>query len=240
MPKAGELTYLQMLGAQGIKHAVNKPFSDPSCGQYLVSLGAIRMLLPRPPARLLDLGCGPGWTSWFFAKMGYDVVGQDIAPDMIHYACVNKQRYQVDNAVFSVSDYEDMPYSEEFDCAVFFDSLHHAENERLALENTYRALKPGGVCITREPGEGHSTTEAARIVTQKYGVTEKDMPPEKIMGIAREVGFRKASAYPLWDVVIDIWNLLKDQPAAEVVPDLQQLQRAIPPRGFGGVVVLTK
>ena len=39
--------------------------------------------LPDPPARILDMGCGGGWTSIFFAKRGYEVVGQDISQDMI-------------------------------------------------------------------------------------------------------------------------------------------------------------
>jgi SAM-dependent methyltransferase len=152
MPKAGEITYLQLAGEASIEHATNKPFSDERCGQFLIALGAIRMRLPPPPARLLDLGCGTGWTSCLFAKMGYDVVGQDIAPDMIHYANVNKQRYQTPNVRFTVCDYEDMQFADEFDGAVFFDCLHHAEDERLALKMVYRALRPGGICVTHEPG----------------------------------------------------------------------------------------
>jgi SAM-dependent methyltransferase len=208
MPKAGELAYLRMIGLDGVRHAANKPFSDPGCGRYLVALGLIRMLLPPPPARLFDLGCGPGWTSWFFAKMGYDVVGQDIAPDMIYHARVNQRRYQVENAMFVVGDYEEIRYSEEFDCAVFFDSLHHAEDERLALEKTCRALKPGGVCVTHEPGEGHAESEASQMAVQRYGVTEKDMPPYRIIAIAKEVGFRDAVTYPLLDVLLE--QVLRD------------------------------
>ena len=108
MPKAGEIRYLQASGEHGAAFAADKPFSDPDCGQHLVALGALRMLLPPPPARLLDLGCGTGWTSCMFAQMGYDVVGQDIAPDMIHYANIKKQRYRVPHVRFITSDYESM------------------------------------------------------------------------------------------------------------------------------------
>src|SRR5207244_11070644 len=86
MAKSGEIDYLKNLGAAGVWHAANKPFSDPGCGRYLAELGAILALLPPPPARLLDLGCGTGWTSVFFARAGYDVVGVDLAPDMIAHA----------------------------------------------------------------------------------------------------------------------------------------------------------
>src|SRR6516164_2425848 len=106
MAKQGERDYLKKLNADSVRHAVNKPFSDPDCGSYLMEIGAIMTLLPPPPARLLDVGCGTGWTSLFFARRGYEVVGVDIAPDMIHHANENKQRAQLDNVRFLVCDYE--------------------------------------------------------------------------------------------------------------------------------------
>ena len=49
---------------------------------------AVLELLPRPwaNARLLDVGCGTGHWSRFFAEQGYDVVGLDISPEMIEVA----------------------------------------------------------------------------------------------------------------------------------------------------------
>src|SRR2546430_16388417 len=96
MAKSGEIKYLSNLGEAGVWHAANKPFSDPGCGRYLAELGAILALLPPPPARLLDLGCGTGWTSVFFARAGYEVVGLDLAPDMIEPAEANRARAELD------------------------------------------------------------------------------------------------------------------------------------------------
>jgi hypothetical protein len=45
-----------------------KPFSEPGRDQLLVEIGIIMGLLPQPPARLLELGSGTGWTSRFFAS----------------------------------------------------------------------------------------------------------------------------------------------------------------------------
>lgn len=202
MPKAGELTYVQKIGDAGVAFALNKPFSDPMCGDYMIAIGTLRNLLPAPPGRMLDLGCGTGWTSCMFAKMGYDVVGQDIAPDMISCANHNKAREQLSNVKFVVSDYESMPYQNEFDCAMFFDSLHHAEDEYLALEMVYRALKPGGVLVTREPGDGHSKNELTIHAMEEYGVTEKDMPPRKIVSMAKEIGFSKHNVFPFPDYIV--------------------------------------
>jgi ubiquinone/menaquinone biosynthesis C-methylase UbiE len=196
MPKIGEIEYLKRLGAAGIRHAVNKPFSDRYCGFNLTQMGAIFSLLPPPPVRLLDLGCGTGWTSVFFARAGYEVVGVDIASDMIYYAEENRRKAGLENLHFVVCDYEELSFREEFDCAVFYDSLHHAVDERLAIQKAFQALRPTGLCLTSEPGKGHQDSEGAREAMARFQVTEKDMPPAKIVALAREVGFTSFQLYP--------------------------------------------
>ncbi|MBE9033354.1 class I SAM-dependent methyltransferase [filamentous cyanobacterium LEGE 11480] len=196
MPKQGEIDYLKNIGEDAIQHAVYKPFSDAFCGSYLMEIGAMMTLLPQPPGRLLDLGCGTGWTSCFWAKRGYHVVGQDIAADMIHHAEQNRDRQNLQNLDFVISDYESMDFHDEFDCAVFFDCLHHAVDEVSALRAVYQALRPGGVCITSEPGEGHSKSPDSIKAMQEFGVTERDMPPWLIKRAAQQVGFRRAYTYP--------------------------------------------
>lgn len=132
----------------------------------------------------------------FFAQCGYDVTGQDISPDMIDYANQNKLISNLTNVNFIVSDYENLSYLEEFDCAVFYDSLHHSIDEDAALNAVYRALKPGGVCITLEPGKGHETAGCSRETVNKFDVTEKDMDPEKIVQSGGTVGFSSFIIYP--------------------------------------------
>src|SRR5687768_16803425 len=70
MAKQGEIEYLSKISAQARLDAFEKPFRDADCGSYLRDMGAIFDLLPPPPARLLDLGCGSGWTSILFARRG--------------------------------------------------------------------------------------------------------------------------------------------------------------------------
>lgn len=193
--KQDEIEYLRRLGGADAQRAYDKPFTG-NASVHLFDLGLIMALLPQPPGRLLDLGCGTGWTSAFFARRGYHVVGQDIAPDMVYFSERNRQRYEANNLEFVVADYEDLDFSQSFDCAVFYDSLHHAVDEHAALACVFRSLRPGGVLITHEPGEGHAVSPEAVHARQTYGVTEKDMPPRHIKKLCAEIGYSNFEFLP--------------------------------------------
>lgn len=206
MPKAGEHAYLANIGEAGRLHSLHKPFADPQCGILLASIGTIMALLPPPPATVLDLGCGGGWTSVFLARHGYDVVGQDIAADMITLARENGALNGVEERLsFVCADFESLGFDGRFDAALFFDSLHHADDEALAIASVYRALKPGGVLITHEPGDGHSTNPQSIAAMAHYGVNERDMPPRLIVQRGREAGFTAFRVLPMPQDLFDIF-----------------------------------
>ncbi len=196
MTKDGEINYIKKIGKNGIKYAIEKPFSDIDSGGLLTEIGAIFSILPNPPKKILDIGCGTGWTSRFLAKRGYDVIGIDISPDMIKYANIKKDEEKIENLNFFIKDYENISFNNEFDCVIFFDSLHHSDNEKKAIENAYNALRPGGVCLISEPGRGHKNTKTAIDVMEKYGVNEKDMPPNLLLKYGEKIGFKKFKIYP--------------------------------------------
>jgi SAM-dependent methyltransferase len=195
MPKAGEKTYFSAIGEDSALNTLNKPFAGPNNGPLMSQIGAIMSLLPNPPGKLLDLGCGTGWTSVMFARRGYDVVGQDISEEAVEMA--NKHMLSPSYKLkFEANDYEGMTYRDEFDCAVFFDSLHHAEDEVAALKSVYKALRPGGVLVVSEPGKGHGTSAEAKEAMEKFGVTERDMPPAIIVKSGKKAGFKSARVFP--------------------------------------------
>ncbi|RKX33049.1 MAG: hypothetical protein DRP71_11090 [Verrucomicrobia bacterium] len=223
MSKQGEIEYLENLGSEGKVHAFNKPFSDADCSRYLIDLGFIMTLLPSSPCRLLDLGVGTGWTSVFLAKRGYRVTGVDISPQMIALAEKNRERYEAENLNFLVSDFEGLTFDREFDCAVFYDSLHHAIDGPKALNSVYKALKPGGVCITLEPGAGHSRTQDSRRAIEEFDITEKDMHPEKVIALAEKTGFKTARIFHFSFLPTEIRN--KTGPYRVVKDKIRQVFR---------------
>ena len=199
MSKEAERAYIAAMGQGGRQHSLFKPFSDQGCGMNLASIGFIMSLLPPPPASIMDFGCGGGWTSIFLAMRGYRVIGQDIAPDMIELALENRARNGLtsDRVDFVCSDFESLEGAGDFDGAIFFDCLHHADDEALAIRTAFAALKPGGLLITHEPGEGHSTNPISIAAMEKFGVNERDMPPHLIVKRGMEAGFTHYRVAPM-------------------------------------------
>jgi SAM-dependent methyltransferase len=211
MPKSSEIDYVRnVVRVENVEAAAfsnylqKKPFSDPMATRYLLDISQILAFLPRPPARVLDLGVGSGWTSEIFAWCGYDVTGLDICPDMVEIA---GRKLSPDlKLTFGVYDYEDpLPYG-DMDAVVMYDALHHAENESMAIERAYSALRDDGVFVCIEPGKGHSQTEDTQAAVRKFGVTEKDMPFAHVGALLKRAGFRKIEQYlrlaglPMFDV----------------------------------------
>jgi 2-polyprenyl-3-methyl-5-hydroxy-6-metoxy-1,4-benzoquinol methylase len=196
-PKAGEKTYYAQLGEEGRRHAKAKPFSDVHCGRYLCNLGALLMMLEPPQKSVLDFGCGTGWTSIFLAKAGYTVTGVDISEDAVRLAREAAAEQGVGGVEFQAADYEGFPASAAYDYVLFYDALHHAEDEQEAVNAAYRALKPGGMLFAFEPGAGHSDSAGAKHAVETYGVHEKDMPPSYVWSLGRRAGFRRRLFLPL-------------------------------------------
>lgn len=199
--RAGELAYYDAIGDAGRTHSLNKPLSSPDRTDLLAQTSALLSLLPQPPADVLDCACGTGWLTRFLARSGYAATGVDIAETAIRLARDHEPATegQMPSPQFVVANIENAPFESEFDAVVFFDSLHHSVDERAALASALRALRPGGVCITSEPGKGHAV-RSAKIVAD-YDVTERDMPARHIREVGLDVGFASARIYPRLDTV---------------------------------------
>lgn len=195
-PKQGEREYFARIGEEGRRHALGKPFSDEHCLEYLANVTTLMSLMRPPPGRIVEFGCGTGWLGQLFAQRGYEVIGIDISPDAIALAEQLKAERGLANATYRVADYEDVRIDPPADYVIFHDALHHAESEAAALRAAYAALKPGGMVLCVEPGEGHSRTETSRRAVAEFGVHEKDMPPRTIIRHARAAGFTRHLVLP--------------------------------------------
>ena len=167
--KEVEASYFRRIPKEALEQAIRKPFSQDDRARLLVEIGTVISLLPDPPARLLDLGCGPGWTSAFFAQCGYEVVGVDFSPEAIAAA---QDAYRIPGLSFRQHDWDEPldPSLGTFDAAVFIDCLHHSMDETGPLRTAYAALRgPGSICVVCEPGTGHAVSAGSLHAVEVFG-----------------------------------------------------------------------
>lgn len=247
MTKKHEADYYKNLDKESKAHANGKPFTDDNAGMLIAQLAAVLELLPKPPKRLLDLGSGTGWTSRFLAEAGYNVTGYDLSPEATKVATKKTPQHLKPRLNFRTGDFENLPFKNDFDCATFVDSLHHSEDEVAVLKQVHKALKSGGVCIAVEPGSGHAQSPSSIQAIEKYGVTERDMPPRLITKAARQIGFRTevyTHPAPLFRATYsrpqNSSGLKKAIFANPLLRSILQIERVTVERFRQGLVVLTK
>jgi len=110
------------------------------------------------PAKLLDIGCGPGLYIEQFAAMDYDCCGIDFSPASIEYA-----RSQLgDKAKLIEGDVRSVDFGSDYDLAmmVFGEFNVFSPDEcRKILRKTFEALTPGGKLLL----EAHTFDAVERI-----------------------------------------------------------------------------
>ncbi|HHY93787.1 MAG TPA: class I SAM-dependent methyltransferase, partial [Firmicutes bacterium] len=99
--------------------------------------------------RLLDLGCGAGGKSVFFALQGAEVVGVDLAADL----CRQGEELAATRGVsarcrFQVGDAAALPFSTaSFDIVLASDVIEHLAQVEAAVAECWRVLRPGGLLL---------------------------------------------------------------------------------------------
>jgi SAM-dependent methyltransferase len=225
MPRAGELTYFTDIGEEGRRHSIDKPFSESP--RLFMDLAVVYSLLPPPPARVLECGCGTGWMTYFLARKGYDCLGIDVSIEAIELAKANPVFVQTGKAQFAASDYETMDLHNEFDAVVFYASLHHAQDEQLAIDKAYNALRDNGILIAVEPGCGHTRQARTIVEVETYDVGDRDMPPYRVVRCGVRSGFRRHRIYQHAGQILSV--LYNEVPNGK----LRRLLFGIPPVKYG-------
>ena len=104
---------------------------------------AIANLLPSPASgdRLLEIGCGTGHWSAFFAEQGFRVTGLDISGRMLTIA----RGKRIPRAEFCRADAGAVPFPDDtFDVAVAITLLEFVPEPPRAIEEMVRCVRHGG------------------------------------------------------------------------------------------------
>jgi SAM-dependent methyltransferase len=98
------------------------------------------MLRSVPPGLALDAACGTGRHARELARLGHDVLGIDLTPEMLRRAAEN-----VPEARFIEGDLRQLPADDDqFDVAVCGLALAHLPGLDVGIRELARVLKPGG------------------------------------------------------------------------------------------------
>src|SRR5512139_1413950 len=105
--------------------------------------GVVR-LDPQPGERILDLATGTGWTSRSVARRGAEVVGADIAADLLAAARERAQREQL-TIDYRLADAEALPFEDgQFDAVISTFGIMFAGRPEGAAAELARVCRPGG------------------------------------------------------------------------------------------------
>jgi 2-polyprenyl-3-methyl-5-hydroxy-6-metoxy-1,4-benzoquinol methylase/glycosyltransferase involved in cell wall biosynthesis len=218
--KRAAIEYLGKLNPERNHHLRTKPFynlankpakykgegMDEDMHRHFCDFANMAVSLALPAgAKILDVGCGSGWLSEYFARLGYSVKGVDISPDLIAMSRdrVARVPYGVDHETplrceFVVHDVESAALRETFDLIICYDSLHHFEDERAVMRHLAAMLQVGGLLFILEgqKPDDHSVTAAElRSVMQEFGTLESPFSHEYLRALLSEHGFAVVGDY---------------------------------------------
>ena len=105
----------------------------------------IELMAIGPSDRILDLGCGDGWTCRRLARLVPEglVVGLDISDEMVFRARAASR--DLDNVMFLHGGAEEIPWKEDFFSHILsVESFYYFPDPASALRQAYRVLVPTG------------------------------------------------------------------------------------------------
>jgi 2-polyprenyl-3-methyl-5-hydroxy-6-metoxy-1,4-benzoquinol methylase len=151
-------------------------------------VNSVLRLLTKKTGRLLDVGCGRGISCQTFSKLGFEVKGFDISPEVVEIA----KRRGVNAYLF---DMEAAALEGKYDVIICLEVLQFLVDPLKALKNLRSALKEDGEIIISFPNEFH-IWRRIKVLFGHYDFAKYDAPhvrlfhPKEIHRLMQEAGMK--------------------------------------------------
>jgi SAM-dependent methyltransferase len=146
-------------------------------GRLVVLLGVFEAVLPPPPRRIVELGCGTGNVLQALGRFG-EAIGIEYDPDLRAVGVAAG----LDIRPGALPD--DIPVADgSADAVLLLDVIEHLDDDHAAVRTARRLLRPGGVLVLTVPAYawmwsghdvalGHRRRYTARAVRRLLGAAE--------------------------------------------------------------------
>jgi SAM-dependent methyltransferase len=217
----GHKTYVEQLTEGGRLWLRTKPFYAPPTEELTLCLRTFAHIVEQLGlglrAQVLDVGCGPGWLSEFLVRCGYWVTGIDISEDMVAIARerVAALEQPIGEGIEPVAEFHampvrELPWSDRFDAAILYDTMHHFDDEEATLEVILRSLVPGGRIYIREGARPAPGSEGERQLIEEmelYGTLESPFDPAYLEEVVAKAGFTDVRRFVEVDELVEVGDV---------------------------------
>ena len=163
---------------------LRQPFLD-EIGQYLPKDG-----------RILDLGCGFGLFSLYFAALEKerDLIGIDLNARRIEQATLSAKKLDLTNVRYEAMDVLDWSSDDTFDAIYFLDLVHHlpAEFVPVFLQKVRKLIRPGGILIIKDVADKPYYKMLFTLILDRLMVGMEPIrywPPSELQSLVESLGF---------------------------------------------------
>jgi ubiquinone/menaquinone biosynthesis C-methylase UbiE len=173
---------------------------------------------------LLDLGCGAGENSVYFASRGARCVAADYSPGMVEVALKLAAANQVEIEGRVVNAMAIAFPDDTFDIVYAANLLHHIPDPVIAIQEMHRVLKPGGKACFWDPLKHNPVINVYRRIATKVR-TEDETPLD--IGIVNVV--RSQFSHTHWDSfwLTTLWIFLRFYLIERVHPNEERYWKKI-------------
>ncbi|GLX93101.1 class I SAM-dependent methyltransferase [Herbidospora sp. NBRC 101105] len=194
---------------------MNRPWFEHALPGAVAKIADLHAALAVPGARVLDVGCGAGWSTIALARAYPEatVEGVDIDPPSIALAEANAD---VPNVSFRAADAATLPEA-AYDAVFAFECVHDMPRPVDTLAAVRRAVRPGGQVIVMDEAVADAFhPDGDDVERLMYGfslliclpdgrahtpsaATGTVMRPGTLRAYAREAGFTDVETLPIGD-----------------------------------------